>query len=124
LLYSVAADVYLQVCVDGVDVRDLNVTWLRQQIGVVSQEPVLFATTIAENIRYGRMDVTQGEIEQAAKEANAHIFIKELPQVWTCDYLASFYFKMFVSFVSNRILCAWPILVKLSISKIIDMSNL
>ncbi|XP_048754275.2 phosphatidylcholine translocator ABCB4-like isoform X2 [Ostrea edulis] len=69
-----------QVCVDGVDICDLNVTWLRQQIGVVSQEPVLFATTIAENIRYGRMDVTQGEIEQAAKEANAHMFIKELPQ--------------------------------------------
>ncbi|XP_061186070.1 ATP-dependent translocase ABCB1-like [Saccostrea echinata] len=69
-----------QVCVDGCDVRDMNVNWLRQQIGVVSQEPVLFATTIAENIRYGRMDVTQGEIEQAAKEANAETFIKELPQ--------------------------------------------
>lgn len=67
---------------DDIDVKEMNLTWLRQQIGVVSQEPVLFATTIAENIRYGRMDVTQEEIEQAAKEANAHTFIKELPQVW------------------------------------------
>lgn len=66
---------------DDVDVKEMNLTWLRQQIGVVSQEPVLFGTTIAENIRYGRIDVTQGEIEQAAKEANAHTFIKELPQV-------------------------------------------
>lgn len=67
---------------DDIDVKEMNLTWLRQQIGVVSQEPVLFATTIAENIRYGRMDVTQEEIEQATKEANAHTFIKELPQVW------------------------------------------
>lgn len=50
-------------------------------IGVVSQEPILFATTIAENIRYGRPDVTQQEIEQAAKEANAYDFIMKLPDV-------------------------------------------
>ena len=59
--------------------RDLNLHWLRQHIGVVSQEPVLFATTIAENIRYGRDGVTQEEIESAAKAANAHSFISELP---------------------------------------------
>ena len=58
---------------------DLNLHWLRQHIGVVSQEPVLFATTIAENIRYGRDGVTQAEIESAAKAANAHSFISELP---------------------------------------------
>lgn len=50
-------------------------------IGVVSQEPILFATTIAENIRYGRLDVTQREIEQASKEANAYDFIMNLPDV-------------------------------------------
>jgi ABC-type multidrug transport system fused ATPase/permease subunit len=49
--------------------------------GVVSQEPVLFATTIADNIRYGKIDVTQAEIEKAAQEANAHDFIKQLPEV-------------------------------------------
>eukprot|EP00058_Branchiostoma_floridae_P008409 XP_002593897.1 hypothetical protein BRAFLDRAFT_131055 [Branchiostoma floridae] len=67
---------------DGQDIRSLNIQWLRQHIGVVSQEPILFATTIAENIRYGREDVTQAEIEKAAKEANAHDFISKLPQTY------------------------------------------
>ena len=66
---------------DDVDLRDLNIRWLRQQIGVVSQEPVLFATSIKENIMFGRDGVTQAEIEQAAKEANAHNFIMTLPEV-------------------------------------------
>ena len=67
--------------IDGQDIRDLHIKTLRQHVGVVSQEPVLFATTIAENIRYGREGVTQQEIEQAAKEANAHNFIRKLPDV-------------------------------------------
>ncbi|XP_067304664.1 ATP-binding cassette, sub-family B (MDR/TAP), member 4 [Pseudorasbora parva] len=67
------------VTVDGHDIRSLNVRSLRELIGVVSQEPVLFATTISENIRYGRQDVTQEEIEQAAREANAYDFIMKLP---------------------------------------------
>lgn len=61
------------------DIRKVNLYWLRQHIGVVSQEPVLFNTTIAENIRYGKEDATQEEIEEAAKAANAHLFITELP---------------------------------------------
>ena len=71
----------LQVLLDGVDIRDLNVNWLRNQIGVVSQEPVLFATTIKENIAMGRDGLTHQEIETAAKEANAHDFIMKLPKV-------------------------------------------
>lgn len=67
--------------IDGHDIRSLNVRYLREMIGVVSQEPILFATTITENIRYGRPDVTQDEIEQAAKEANAYNFIMDLPDV-------------------------------------------
>ncbi|XP_060906590.1 ATP-binding cassette, sub-family B (MDR/TAP), member 4 [Labrus mixtus] len=67
------------VFIDGHDIRTLNIRYLREMIGVVSQEPVLFATTIAENIRYGRLDVTQEEIEQATKEANAYDFIMSLP---------------------------------------------
>uniref|UniRef100_A0A8C9XC37 ABC-type xenobiotic transporter n=1 Tax=Sander lucioperca TaxID=283035 RepID=A0A8C9XC37_SANLU len=67
------------VTVDGHDIRTLNVRYLREMIGVVSQEPILFATTITENIRYGRPDVTQWDIEQAAKEANAYDFIMNLP---------------------------------------------
>ncbi|XP_013418888.1 multidrug resistance protein 1 [Lingula anatina] len=68
------------VKIDGRDVRSLNVKWLRQNIGVVSQEPVLFATTIRENIRFGKEGATDAEIEQAAREANAHDFIMALPQ--------------------------------------------
>ncbi|XP_076869034.1 ATP-dependent translocase ABCB1 isoform X2 [Brachyhypopomus gauderio] len=68
------------VYVDDHDVRTLNVRYLRELIGVVSQEPVLFATTIAENIRYGREDVTPEEIERATREANAYDFIMKLPQ--------------------------------------------
>ncbi|KAM9353467.1 ATP-dependent translocase ABCB1 [Symphorus nematophorus] len=67
------------VSIDGHDIRSLNIRYLREMIGVVSQEPILFATTIAENIRYGRPDVTQQEIEQACKEANAYDFIMNLP---------------------------------------------
>ena len=65
--------------IGGKDVRTLNLKWLRSHIGVVSQEPVLFDTTIAENIRYGREDATMKDIEAAAKAANAHSFISELP---------------------------------------------
>ncbi|XP_035174709.1 ATP-binding cassette sub-family B member 5 isoform X1 [Oxyura jamaicensis] len=68
-----------EVTLDGQDIRTLNVKWLRENIGIVSQEPVLFATTIAENIRYGREDISDAEIEQAAKEANAFDFISRLP---------------------------------------------
>ena len=71
----------MQVSIDGHDVRSLNVRCLREMIGVVSQEPVLFATTIAENIRYGRPDVTQKQLEQASREANAYDFIMKLPDV-------------------------------------------
>ncbi|XP_040289632.1 ATP-binding cassette sub-family B member 5-like isoform X1 [Bufo bufo] len=68
------------VMVDSHDIRSLNVRHYREMIGVVSQEPVLFATTIKNNIKYGRLDVTDEEIEKAAKEANAYDFIMALPE--------------------------------------------
>ncbi|XP_074038788.1 ATP-dependent translocase ABCB1 isoform X2 [Leptinotarsa decemlineata] len=67
------------IFLDDIDIRDLNPSWLKQKIGVVSQEPALFATSIAENIRYGKLTATQAEIEEAAKKANAHKFISSLP---------------------------------------------
>lgn len=70
-----------QVTLDGHDVRTLNIRWLRSLIGIVEQEPVLFATTIGENIRFGRPGVTMDDIVKAAKEANAYNFIMDLPQV-------------------------------------------
>jgi ABC-type multidrug transport system fused ATPase/permease subunit len=66
---------------DGKNIKDINVSHLRDHIGVVSQEPVLFSTTIAENIAFGREGATQGEIEDAAKAANAHNFISQFPKV-------------------------------------------
>ncbi|XP_014454952.2 bile salt export pump [Alligator mississippiensis] len=68
------------VTLDGHDIRSLNIRWLRSQIGIVEQEPVLFATTIAENIRYGRDEATMEDIIKAAREANAYNFIMDLPQ--------------------------------------------
>ncbi len=73
----------MQVCVDGEDIRNLHLGWLRSQIGVVSQEPVLFNTTILENIKYGRDGVTLKECEEACRQANAHGFISKLPKVCT-----------------------------------------
>merc|ERR1719401_3077141 len=67
------------VCLDGVDIRTLNVRWLRSQLGLVSQEPVLFQGSVAENIAYGKPtaagEATMAEIEEAASMANAHEFI-------------------------------------------------
>lgn len=58
----------------------MNIKWLRDQIGIVAQEPMLFNTTIAENIRFGRLDATMEDIIKAAKMANVHDFIFSLPQ--------------------------------------------
>ena len=63
------------------NVKDINVKWLRQHIGIVSQEPVLFDMSIADNIRMGKDDASQQEIEEAAMNANAHDFITNLPIV-------------------------------------------
>ena len=69
-----------QVLLDGHDIKTLKLRWLRQQIGLVSQEPALFATTIKENMLLGRPDATLVEIEEAARVANAHSFIVKLPE--------------------------------------------
>lgn len=70
-----------EALLDESNLMSLNVKWLREQFGVVSQEPILFATTIKENIAYGRKDkVPQSEIEEAARSANIHDFIASLPE--------------------------------------------
>jgi ATP-binding cassette subfamily B protein len=68
------------IALDGVDLRDLDPAWLRERIGTVAQEPVLFAATIAENIRYGRPGATDAEVESAARASNAHGFITGFPE--------------------------------------------
>lgn len=69
----------MQVLIDGINLKDLSISHWREKLGVVSQEPSLFATTISENIRFGKLSATQQEIEEAAKKANAHKFILTLP---------------------------------------------
>lgn len=68
---------------DGKEIKQLNVQWLRAQLGIVSQEPILFDCSIAENIAYGDNSrvVSYEEIVRAAKEANIHQFIDSLPDV-------------------------------------------
>jgi ATP-binding cassette, subfamily B, bacterial len=68
------------ITIDGVDLRDLKLSSLREQISVVLQEPLLFSGTIEENIRYGRLESSHEEIVGAARAANAHDFIEGLPQ--------------------------------------------
>src|SRR5262249_31675757 len=68
------------VSVDGVDVRKYRVRSLREKISIVLQDPVLFSGTMADTIRYGRLDATRAEIEDAARAAHAHEFIARLPK--------------------------------------------
>lgn len=69
-----------RVLIDGVDVRDWNLAALRSQISIIEQEIFLFSRSIADNIRFGKPDATQEEIEEAARKAQAHEFIMSLPQ--------------------------------------------
>ena len=66
--------------IDGFDIRSLNINSLRSSIASVGQEPVLFSTSIAENIRYGKPNATDQEIVAAARSSGAHNFIARLPQ--------------------------------------------
>lgn len=73
------------VLIDGMDVRKLKLDSLRSQIGIVQQDVYLFAENVMENIRYGRPDATDEEVIEAARRANAHEFIKDLPDGYYTD---------------------------------------
>ncbi|KAL9261050.1 ABC transporter B family member 20-like protein [Drosera capensis] len=68
------------VFLDGRDLKQYNLRWLRSQLGLVQQEPMIFSTTIRENIIYARHNATEAELKEAARIANAHHFISSLPQ--------------------------------------------
>jgi ATP-binding cassette subfamily B protein/subfamily B ATP-binding cassette protein MsbA len=74
-----------RVLIDGKDVRQYRVRSLREKIAIVLQDPVLFAGTIADNLRYGRLDATDDDIEQAARAAHAHEFIARLPKGYATE---------------------------------------
>ena len=67
-----------QILINGVDYRERGLGWLQAQLGIVLQTPHLFKGTIRENIRYGRLEATDAEVETAAKMVNAHEFISEI----------------------------------------------
>ena len=69
-----------RVTVDGVDVRDVTLTSLRREIGVIAQDPFLFSATVRENIAFGRPDASEDDVERAARLAQAHEFIAALPE--------------------------------------------
>lgn len=69
-----------RITLDGVDLKDLDLDWLRQQIGYVGQEPVLFATSIKENMRMSKPDATDEEIYKALEQAEALNFVNSFPK--------------------------------------------
>ena len=75
-----------EIKLDGLSISELNMDWLREHVAVVRQEPILFATSILDNIRYGRLNATEEEIIAAAKAANAHEFVslfrKPMRHLW------------------------------------------
>jgi ABC-type multidrug transport system fused ATPase/permease subunit len=73
------------ILIDGVDIRDVTMASLRSQMGLVPQDPFLFSGTIADNIRFGRLEATDEEVEAAAKLANAHEFIMNLPNGYATE---------------------------------------
>jgi ATP-binding cassette, subfamily B, multidrug efflux pump len=74
-----------RITIDGHDVRDLTRASLRAQLGIVLQDTFLFSGTIADNIRYGRLEASQAEIEAAAKAVGAHAFISKLPDGYNSE---------------------------------------
>ena len=86
-----------RILLDGKDIKKLNVAWLRSYIGFVSQEPVLFTGSIEDNIRFGKPNATDDEVQTAAKMANAHDFIMEFSEVSFTLSLSRFYY-----FVTHR----------------------
>jgi ATP-binding cassette, subfamily B, bacterial len=74
-----------KVLLDGVNIKDINMSSLRKHVGVVQQDVYLFAGTVIDNIRYGKPDASKEEILEAAKNANAHEFIMGLPDGYDTD---------------------------------------
>lgn len=81
-----------EVLIDGINLKDFQLKWIREKIGLVSQEPVLFSASIKDNIAYGKSGATREEIRAAVELANAAKFIDKLPKV-----LSSFSIHNFVS---------------------------
>lgn len=86
---------------DNVNIKTLQLKWFRTQIGLVNQEPSLFATTILENILYGKPGASMAEVEAAASAANAHSFITLLPNGYNTQVWFHFHCLCFVANVKT-----------------------
>lgn len=76
-----------EVLLDGENIKNLNLEWLRSQIGLVTQEPALLSSSIRDNISYGRVNATSHQIEEAAKVARLHAFICSLDKGYETEVL-------------------------------------
>ena len=74
-----------QVCLDGINIKDVTLSSLRRSIGVVQQDVYLFAGTVYENVRYGKPEAREAQVIEATKKANAHDFILSLPDGYQTD---------------------------------------
>lgn len=86
-----------EILLDGVGIGMLQLKWLRSQMGLVSQEPALFATSIKDNILFGKEDATFHVVVEAAMASNAHNFISQLPQGYSTqvrDQLMAIHFQL------------------------------
>lgn len=90
------------ILLDGYKIKKLQLKWLRSQMGLVNQEPVLFATSIKENILFGKEGATMGMVEAAAKAANAHDFIIKLPDGYETHVSYSFAHTIVLISFCNR----------------------
>jgi len=99
-----------EVLIDGINLKNFQVRWIREQIGLVSQEPILFAASIKENIIYGKEGATDEEIKSAITLANAKTFIDKLPQVYKCSkiqtYIRNSGFRLIYFINSINVFCS------------------
>lgn len=83
-----------EILLDGIAIDKLQLKWVRSQMGLVSQEPALFATTIKENILFGKEDATIDEVIEASKASNAHNFICQLPHGYDTQVISLLFLYM------------------------------
>ena len=97
-----------EIRLDGVAIHKLQIKWLRSMMGLVSQEPALFATSIKENIIFGKEDATEDEIVEAAKICNAHDFISLLPQGYNTQVRKIILFDFFFGLIMFHLFTSIP----------------
>jgi ATP-binding cassette, subfamily B (MDR/TAP), member 1 len=110
------------VLIDGVNLKEFQLRWIRSKIGLVSQEPVLFAASIKENIAYGKASATDQEVRAAAELANAAKFIDKMPQVRAAAELANaLHLSRWFSLISQSVL--FLIFHRVSIPRLASMGH-